>query len=85
MSQAESTRVRLEQLLRAHSRLPLGVIQADHRLGPELGFDSHAMLSLLLDVEDQFDLEWPADRVAELRGMRFEQLVQLLDELKRCA
>lgn len=72
-------RTRLERLVIARSRLRLARVGDDERLDHELGFDSAALLALLLDVEDAFGVEVPPERVPELVGAPFARLVALVE------
>ena len=45
----------------------------------ELGYDSSALLQLLLDAEDAFGIEVPPERVPELVGAPFSQLIALVE------
>lgn len=74
-----SRRRDLERLVRARSKLPLTSVGDDDVLGHELGFDSQALLSLLLDIEDRFDLEIPPEEVARLTGATFADLLALVE------
>ena len=73
------TRERLERLVVARSRLQLSRVGDDERLDYELGYDSSALLQLLLDAEDAFGIELPPERVPELVGAPFSQLVALVE------
>lgn len=77
MSQG-TLRERLEALVIARSRIQLRQVRDDDTLNFELGYDSHAMLNLLLDIEDTFGIEVPPDRVPELVGKRFDELLELV-------
>lgn len=71
-------RAELERLVRARSKLELEAVADGDVLGYELGFDSQALLALLLDVEDAFQIEIPPERVSELAGATFGSLVSLV-------
>ena len=73
------TRARLERLVIARSRLELSRVADDERLNYELGYDSSALLQLLLDAEDAFGIEVPPERVPELVGAPFSRLVALIE------
>jgi acyl carrier protein len=79
---ATETRARLERLVIARSRLQLARVGDDERLNYELGFDSSALLQLLLDAEDAFGIEIPPERVPELVGAPFAQLVALVESAR---
>jgi acyl carrier protein len=79
---ATETRARLERLVIARSRLQLSRVGDDERLNYELGFDSSALLQLLLDAEDAFGIEIPPERVPELVGAPFAQLVALVESAR---
>jgi acyl carrier protein len=76
-------REELERLVRAHSKLELGAIGDDAVLGHELGFDSHALLALLLEVEDAFGVEIPEERTPELPGISFDGFARILEDAVR--
>jgi acyl carrier protein len=73
------TRERLERMVIARSKLRLARVSDDERLNYELGFDSAALLALLLDAEDAFGIEVPPERVPELVGAPFARLVALVE------
>lgn len=75
-------RARLERLVISRSRLQLSAVGDDERLDFELGYDSAALLSLLLDVEDAFGIEIPPERVPALVGARFAALVALVEQVR---
>lgn len=74
-----TVRERLERLVAANSRIELREVGDDDRLNFDLGYDSHAMLNLLLDVEDEFGIEVPPEKVPDLVGARFGDLVGLVE------
>jgi len=74
-----SIRDRLERLVIANSRLDLAAVADGDRLDFDLGYDSHALLNLLLDVEDAFGIEVPPAKVPELIGAPFGELVALVE------
>jgi acyl carrier protein len=76
------TRERLERLVIARSRLQLARVGDDDRLNYELGYDSAALLALLLDAEDAFAIEVPPERVPELVGAPFARLVALVEAVR---
>lgn len=76
------TRERLERLVIARSRLQLARVGDDDRLNFELGYDSAALLALLLDAEDAFAIEVPPERVPELVGAPFARLVALVEAVR---
>ncbi|UCF67269.1 MAG: acyl carrier protein [Acidobacteriota bacterium] len=62
-----------------NSRLNLSELRGDERLNFELGYDSHALLSLLLDIEDEFGIEVPPERVPKLVGVAVADLVAMIE------
>jgi len=70
----------LRAALEAHSRLPGVEIRDDAPLDGRLGLDSFALVEALTDVEDELGIAIDPARLADLRGMSFAQLVQLLAE-----
>ena len=49
-------------------RLPAGVqVSADTRIVEGLGLDSVAILDLIMDLEDRFDISIPLDRIAQVQ------------------
>jgi acyl carrier protein len=73
-------RDRLVGLVIARSRLQLDQVRDDDRLNFDLGYDSHALLNLLLDVEDHWGFEVPPERIPELIGIEFSGLVQIIEQ-----
>lgn len=78
-----SIRDDLESLVLENLKIELTCIADDDVLGPELGLDSQALLGLVLDAEDRFEVEIPAERVPELVGIRFDEFVRMLEEALR--
>jgi acyl carrier protein len=72
-------RTQLERLVQRHAKVQLAAVADEDVLGHELGLDSHALLALLLDVEDAFQLEITAEQTARLAGIRFADFVALVD------
>lgn len=81
----ESPRDRLEAMVRANSRLDLERVDDSQCLNFELGYDSHALLNLLLDVEDGFGVEVPPEEVPELVGRPFADLLALVERRMQAA
>jgi acyl carrier protein len=49
-------------------RLPAGVqVSADTRIVEGLGLDSVAIMDLIMDLEDRFDISIPLDRLAQVQ------------------
>jgi acyl carrier protein len=49
-------------------KLPAGVrVSGDTRIIEGLGLDSVAILDLIMDLEDRFDISIPLDRIAEVQ------------------
>ncbi len=71
----QATRDRLLELVRRNSRLVLREVAADQVLNFDLGYDSAALLNLMLDIEDAFGIEIPPEKVPELVGITFGELV----------
>ena len=78
-----SIRDDLERLVVKNVKFELTSVADDDVLGVELGLDSQALLGLLLDAEDRFGIEIPSERVPDLVGIRFEELVQLVEDTLR--
>ena len=70
----------LRAALEAHSRLPGVEIRDDATLDGRIGLDSFALVEALTDVEDQLGVTLDPARLAEVRGMTFARLAQLLAE-----
>jgi acyl carrier protein len=81
MSQ-DTLRDQLARLVISRSRLKLEQVRDDDTLNFELGYDSHAMLNLLLDIEDAFGIEVPPERVPELVGQRFGNLLEMVRQFQ---
>ena len=62
-----------------HSRLRLETIGEDQYLAKDLGFDSFALLQVVLDLEDRLGIEIDAEKLAGLRDMTFREFVELVD------
>ncbi len=75
-----SIREELERLVLRNSRLKINEVADEQVLNFDLGFDSHALLNLLLDVEDAFDLELPPERVPEFVGISFADLAAKIEK-----
>lgn len=67
---------RIERLVVKNSRLKLQAVERDAQLNFDLGFDSHALLGLLLDIEDEFGFEVPPDQVPDYVGITMGELVE---------
>jgi acyl carrier protein len=78
-----SVRSDLQRLVRANSKLALAHVEESAILGHELGFDSQALLALLLDVEDAFGIEIPPERVPDLVGISFGRFADLVEQAGR--
>ncbi len=76
----EAVRETLVRLVIKNSRLELSAVGDEQELNFDLGYDSHALLNLLLDIEDAFGVEVPPEQVPEYVGIRFERLVALVHE-----
>ncbi len=72
----QGTRDRLLELVRGNSRLELKDVADDQVLNFDLGYDSAALLNLMLDIEDAFGIEIPPEKVPELVGITFGELVE---------
>ena len=75
----QGTRDRLLELVRKNSRLDLRDVADDQVLNFDLGYDSAALLNLMLDIEDAFGIEIPPEKVPELVGITFGQLVEKVE------
>lgn len=75
-----AVRTGLERLVIKNSRLDLDAVSDADRLNFDLGFDSHALLNLLLDIEDMFGIEVPPEKIPDLVGQPFAALVRLVVE-----
>lgn len=71
---------RVREALKRHSRLRLETIGEDDYLARDLGFDSFALLNVVLDLEDGLGVEIDPARLSGLRDMTFRQLVALVAE-----
>ena len=75
----QETRDRLLELVRRNSRLDLRAVGQDQALNFDLGYDSAALLNLMLDIEDAFGIEIPPEKVPEMVGITFGQLVEKVE------
>lgn len=69
---------RLKPLIIKNSRLTIDAVSEDQALNFDLGYDSHALLNLLLDIEDEFGLEVPPDQVPQYVGVSFGKLLEMI-------
>jgi acyl carrier protein len=70
----------LKEALIKNSRLHLETVRDDDVLTRDLGYDSFALLNLILDLEDRLHIEIDPSRLAHLREIRFKELVALVME-----
>ena len=70
----------LREALIRNSRLHLETVREEDVLTRDLGYDSFALLNLILDLEDRLHIEIDPSRLAHLRGIRFKELVALVAE-----
>ncbi|MDQ7008591.1 MAG: acyl carrier protein [Acidobacteriota bacterium] len=76
----DDLRAGLERLVLKNSRLELKSVGDEEELNFDLGFDSHALLNLLLDIEDEYKIEVPPEKIPDLIGKPFGVLVDLVRE-----
>jgi len=72
------TEIVRETLIR-RSRRRLETVRENDRLDGSLGFDSFALLNVVLDLEDRFGVEIEPAKLAEVRALTFRQLVTLVE------
>ena len=77
---SDDLRAGLERLVLKNSRLELKSVGDEQELNFDLGFDSHALLNLLLDIEDEYKIEVPPEKIPDLIGKPFGVLVELVRE-----
>src|SRR5262249_25129583 len=70
----------LRQMLIRHSRVPLTVIRDEDVLTRDLGFDSFALLNVILDLEDELSVEADPDGVSALRATPSHGSLALVEE-----
>jgi len=68
----------VREALRKHSRLRILTIEDDQYLANDLGFDSFALLQVVLELEDLLGIEVEADKLAGLRDMTFRRFADLV-------
>jgi acyl carrier protein len=74
----------LESIVVRNSRLKLAAVQDGDRLAVDLGFDSLAFLLAVGDLETQLKVNFPLDRIDDLRNLTFRDLVGIVaDERAR--
>lgn len=73
-------RTALESIVVRNSRLKLAAVEDGQRLAVDLGFDSLAFLMAVGDLENQLKIEFPLDRVDDLRNLTFRDLVGIVAE-----
>jgi len=60
--------IEAEVLQTLAARLPAGIeVSADTRIVQGLGLDSVAILDLIMDLEDRFDISIPLDSIAQVQ------------------
>ena len=69
----------VREALVKRSRLRLSTVGDDDRLAGDLGFDSFALLQVVLDLEERLGIEIDPSRLAGLREMTVRQLVDLVE------
>ena len=70
----------LRQSLIRHSRVPLPAIRDEDVIMRDLGYDSFALLNVILDLEDTLSIEIASERLAALREIDFRGFVALVAE-----
>jgi acyl carrier protein len=68
----------LREALRKHSRIRLVRIRDEDVVTKDLGFDSFALLKVVLEVEDHFGVEIDPTRLVNLREITFSEFVELV-------
>lgn len=68
----------VREALRKHSRIRLLAIEDGQYLANDLGFDSFALLQVVLELEDRLGIEVEADKLAGLRDMTFRGFADLV-------
>ena len=71
---------KLREIVMKNASFKLEAVGDDDKLAGDLGFDSLAFLMTLTDLQEQFDVEFPVERVDELKDISFRQLVRLVTE-----
>lgn len=73
-------RTALESIVVRNSRLKLASVEDGQRLAGELGFDSLAFLMAVGDLETQLKIDFPLDRIDDLRNLTFRDLLGIVHE-----
>lgn len=68
----------LESIVVRNSRLKLTSVEDDHRLAVDLGFDSLAFLLAVGDLETHLKIDFPLDRIDDLRDLTFRDLIGIV-------
>lgn len=68
----------LQRIVLRHRRVGSGPVVPDERLAADLGFDSMAFLMLISDLEADFGLEVPLERIDELQDLTVGRLTELV-------
>jgi acyl carrier protein len=68
----------LREIVVRHSRLEVRDVRAEHTLADDLGFDSLSFVMTVSDLEEMFAVEFPIEKVDELRSLTFSGLVRLV-------
>ncbi len=78
MNSAPDVEAKICEVLAAH--VPQGVnLSPKTRIARDLGLDSVAVMDFVMDIEDQFDISIPLDRIAEVETV--EDLSRAVEKL----
>lgn len=74
----------IHQIIRTHARIKPDIIERDHVLTRDLGFDSLAFLLAVSDLEDRVGFTFPLERVEELSQITVGELLALVSRGEPC-
>jgi acyl carrier protein len=70
----------LRELIVKHARVKPALVRDEDRIAGDLGYDSFALVNLLLDLEDAYGFEVDASELAAFREMTYGQFRRLVGE-----
>ncbi len=80
----DAGRIEAEILTVLARKVPAGIqVSAETRIVRGLGLDSVAILDVIMDLEDRFDISIPLDRIAEVETVA--ELSRVIESLMRAA
>lgn len=68
----------MHRIVLRHRRVGSGPVGDGEKLAADLGYDSMAFLMLISDLESEFALEVPLERIDELQDLSVGRLIELV-------